>query len=549
VEGLGANPPSPQELDRARTKIERGMDLEFAFPESFAVGLAEWIARGDWRLFFLQRDRIAAATPEDLARFARRYLVAENRTLGRFVPVESPTRVRVAAAAPLEAVLRDFAPRVTPRLGASFDVSCAALDRATIRPADAGGVRMAFLPKKTRGGLVTVRIALRFGSLGSLRGWGIAPDLAGALLRRGTTKRDRAEVDAAFDRLGATVFLDGGSTGAQAGILVPEEHLEEALALTAECLRSPAFDPAEFETLRRETLASLEQELGEPESLADDWLEGRLSPYPSGDVRHHDSLRERLALVRSARVEDVRAFHAAFYGASDALVSAVGQFDPERLRTVIGRLFGDWRSPAPYERVAEPFAPIPPAETLIPVRDKPNAVMEAVAPVRLRSDDPDVPALRVAATILGGGWLDSRLSVRIRQTEGTSYHVGMGISIPDQDDSARWSFSAIAAPENLERVKRAFYEELDRALAKGFTAEETERAKAYLLSSGKVDRAQDSALAGMLQANLRLGRTFAWTGDQEARLAAVTPEAAWAALKRHLDPRGFSLAVAGDLKP
>ena len=87
------------------------------------------------------------------------------------------------------------------------------------------------------------------------------------------------------------------------------------------------------------------------------------------------------------------------------------------------------------------------------------------------------------------------------------------------------------------------------ALKDGFTPEEVARGTSYLLEGMKVDRSRDAALAGLLARDLFLGRTFAWTEELEARLRAVTPESALAALRRHLDPRSFSVVLAGDLKP
>jgi zinc protease len=409
-------------------------------------------------------------------------------------------------------------------------------------------MKMAFLPKRTRGGLATLWIDLHFGSLETLKGRAAAADLVGALLDRGTTTRDRGQVDQAFDGLSASVSLGGDATGARVRLVVPEENLEPALELVAECLKTPALSEKEFATLRSEALTALAQAKGDPSDRASDLMESHFSPYPPGDLRHHRTLDEQAADLKAASVEQVRAFHRHFYGASDAEVAAVGQFDPDRLKSLLERLFGDWRTPVPYERVPEPFIPIAPKDALVSIPDKPNAVLLGAAPLRLRSDDPDYPALLVASTILGGGWLDSRLSVRIRTTEGTSYHVGMGLSVPDLDDGARWSFYAICGPKNLGLVRRAFREELDRALAKGFSADETERARNYLLSARRVERSQDSTLAKLLASQLFLDRTFAWTADLEAKIAVVTPDSAWSALKRHLDPTAFSLVEAGDLE-
>lgn len=63
----------------------------------FAVSLSNWASMGDWRLFFVHRDRIEEVTPEDMTRVAGIYLVATNATVGTYVPTEEPTRVAVAS--------------------------------------------------------------------------------------------------------------------------------------------------------------------------------------------------------------------------------------------------------------------------------------------------------------------------------------------------------------------------------------------------------------------------------------------------------------------
>ena len=52
---------------------------------------------GDWRLLFLVRDRIKKVTPEDVARVAKLYLKASNRTIGRFIPTAAPDRSEIPA--------------------------------------------------------------------------------------------------------------------------------------------------------------------------------------------------------------------------------------------------------------------------------------------------------------------------------------------------------------------------------------------------------------------------------------------------------------------
>ena len=79
-------PITGDEIDRARTALLNSIQQQLNNSVGIALGLSEWTARGDWRLFFLHRDRIEAVTADDVNRVVQTYIKPSNRTVGRFVP-------------------------------------------------------------------------------------------------------------------------------------------------------------------------------------------------------------------------------------------------------------------------------------------------------------------------------------------------------------------------------------------------------------------------------------------------------------------------------
>jgi zinc protease len=167
-------------------------------------------------------------------------------------------------------------------------------------------------------------------------------------------------------------------------------------------------------------------------------------------------------------------------------------------------------------------------------------------PLKLRDDDPDYPALVLGNYMLGGGFMNSRLMLRIRGKDGLSYGVGSQLSGDSFTASGAFISYAIHAPENGARLEQAFNEEIARALRDEFTKEEIEQAKSGFLQSRQVSRAQDRELAGVLSHWDFVGRTLAWDADFERKIQSLDGAQILAALRRHLDPAKFSVIKAGD---
>ena len=251
-------------------------------------------------------------------------------------------------------------------------------------------------------------------------------------------------------------------------------------------------------------------------------------------------------MYKRQTLEQVKAFHRAFLGASHAELSAVGDFDEPALVKQVDELLGRWSSPASYARIPWPFQAVGPLVSRTETPDKSNAVFIAGQNLALRDDHPDYPALVLGNFMLGGGFLNSRLAVRIRQKEGISYGVGSSLTARAQDENGQFRVQAIHAPQNTERLEVALREELARALDQGFTQAELDEARQGWLQSRQVQRAQDGGLAGKLTGYLFLDRTLAFDAAFEKAVQGLTPADVLAALKRHLDPSKLTVVRAGE---
>ncbi len=546
LETLAKSPVTEAEVERARTALLRQYDEIMANPPALGRALSDSIATGDWRLFFLHRDRLRKVTAGDVNRVAAAYFKPANRTLGLFIPDPAPDRAQIPPTPDVAELLRDFKGDTALAAGETFDPSPANIEKRTVRRQLPVGLDLVMLPRRTRGETVHFQLTLRFGDEKAVFGRGTEASFTAAMLMRGTEARDRQQIQDAFNRLRAQVSVSGGPTSVTVTGQTVRAQLPAVLELVAEVLRRPSFPERDLEEMRAETIAAIDRQRQDPAALGSLAFSRHFNIHPPGDIRHVQTLDEQLAQVRAVTLAGMRAFHRDFYGATKGEFAAVGDFDDATIGDLAGRLFGDWKSPRPWARVPNVHADVPPSRIVIETPDRANAFFRLGMNLRLRVDDPDYPALLLGEQMLGGGFLSSRLATRVRRDEGLSYSIWAQIAAGNLDDSGAFVAGAIFAPENAARLEAAVREEIQRALEAGFTDEEVASAKSGYQQSVRVARSSDARLAAALASNQFIGRTYAFQESLDARVAALTPQQVLEALRRRIDPSKLTLVIAGD---
>jgi zinc protease len=545
ISGVVKEPPSKDEVDRARTRILNRTEQELKNSASVGLNLSEWSSMGDWRLLFLNRDRIEQVTPEDVARVAKLYLKPSNLTIGKFIPDDAPDRSVVPSAPDLEATLRNYTGKAAVEEGEAFDPSPANIEARAQRITLPSGIKLVLLPKKNRGGVVTAQLELHFGDEKSLFGKTTAAQMAGGLLGRGTTKHTRQQLQDEMDRLKIQVRAGGNLTGANASVTAARATLGDALRLAAEMLREPSFPESDFEQSRLASLARLDTSKTDPQSIVNEQRARYVAPYPPGDPRATMTVEERQEALKSVTLADAKKFYSDFYGASNAEMVVIGDFDPAEVQKLTTELFGDWKSPEPYKQVTRTWQKLTPVERSTETPDKTNANFALVSTMAMNQDDPDyLPMLM--AELMAGGDEKSRLWTRVREHDGLSYSVGTSFNADVEDRFAQFTGTAICAPENMAKVEAAFKEELARIVRDGFTEAEFAAAKKEILDQQLAGRSSDRNLISSLATQAHYGWTMQRTQEREARISAMTVAQVNAAAKKWIDPSSFAIFKAGD---
>ena len=539
---LAQRPVGDAELRRAKKQVV----ASYVFQHDGVEALAQWLARwqawtGDWRndgRFVARTDAVTAAQIE-LA--VRQYMTPDNVTIGTYT-----ARSRSASWVPHGSI--GFARRRQP----------AAWMTASARDVQVAQGQTAQLPGSPERFVLPNGLALivaenhvnpsavieTFTQAGSAYDppsrCGLAA-LTQEMLLRGTTSKTYDQLQDAYDALGLTVdtsiTLAGSNLSTQA--LAADEP--RAMALMADVLQHPRFDPQDFIDAKAQLIDDRRSARDDPTLVARDQMYREM--YPSSNPWSRPSMGTPggLAAVRRA---DVQSAYRAHFGPNATVIVVAGDVDTAVVRAQVERLFGSWRRIQTSE-LQVPGAPAPASSRRV------NAVVNGTSQVEVSAGAPGVapnaPDLEVAQLmnfILGGGSFVSKLLHQVRDVDGYVYDIGSRFS-DSPAGGGPWSMSFGA---NRRDVDKAIDEAIVqmRALQSDPVSDDDlaqfRRLAADAVITGEVS---DQGLADELLREELLGLGLDYAQRLPQIYGAITPAQIQDAARKYLQPDGLTVSTAG----
>ncbi len=546
LDNLSKAPITDEEVARAKNQMAKSFEMTYNSADRVGLTLSEYIAKGDWKLWFYYRDQVEKVTAADVNRVAAFYLKPSNRTTGLFIPDAAPSRTEIPAAPELSTLLKDYKGKAALAQAEAFDPSVAnVMSRVKSGTLD-GGAKYSYLKKTTRGNSVNMTISLPMGSVSTLMNKGDIADLCASMLERGTEKHNYQQIGDEFDKLKSSVNFYQNGQALMVSVQTTKDNLKPTLALIEEVLRKPVFPAAEFEKLKEEELAGIESQKSEPQAIAGNVFERLTNNYPKGDFRYSSSFDEMTADIKAATIDDIKNFYKQFYNGENATIAIVGDFNEEETMAALTPIFKGWTSPVKYEEAKEEHFEAAAKTEKIKTPDKKNAMLMCGFNIPLQDNDADYAAITIGNYILGGGFLNSRLAVRIRQKDGLSYGVGSFLQAGQKDKAGAFGSYAIFNPTNLDKLIEAYKDELRKITTDGITETELADAVKGYLQSRNVSRSQDRELVMRLSNYMRWNRDFSWDQSFENKVGTLKVADVNAALKKWITPEKVTYVEAGD---
>ncbi|WP_424004300.1 M16 family metallopeptidase [Maribacter sp. IgM3_T14_3] len=551
LDNLKDNPITAEELERAKSNILKEIDEVFRNSAYLGTYMSEFIGAGDWRLAFLQRDRVENMTLDQVNSAMKKYLIPTNRTTGRFYPTKNPERVSLPHNTDISALVKDYKGKEAMSTGDAFDVAYDAIQNSINGGTLSNGVNYAFIEKNNRGNTVTLSFSGRNGDVKSLMNKGMIPRFTANMLNKGTTTKSRQQIEDELSKLKSSIYFRGSNGNIYANISSTEKDLMPTLILMEDLLMNPKFDAAELEKLKTEELAYLESNKTEPQFLASQKLAQINNTYPAGHPLYAMSIEEQEAAIKKLTVDDLKSFYTDYYGLGYSILVGIGNVPSEEVKTFMEEKFGNFKSKNPYSYIANPYKPVKETNESLITPDKQNAMTLGGFSINISDSHEDYAALEIASSILGGGFLNSRIADRLRQKDGVSYGAGAGFQGDGNkdDQNSQMYLYAIYAPENFDKVQLGFKEEIARFIKDGITEEELTNAINGWIQSKNVSRAKDNELSSLINNNIFYNRTLDFQKSIEDNVSKLTVSKVNAAIKKYIGPyEKWSVVNAGDFK-
>ena len=547
------------ELRRAQSQIEVAVikSRDGTFP--YAAALGEAVASADWKWFVGYIDAVRRVSAADVQRVAAATLLPDHATIGWFVPEETGApKAALAQAYPGPAARTSPAQEAAAPRPAGPE---APVRTPTASPSSVSGEVRTFASRTRRRVLpngVTVDVLenhavptvalhgiLLAGGIAAPPGKPALPQLTAMMVQRGTTKRDKAVINALLDGTGASLSFTSAAaetTIAGAGLA---RDLPLLLDVLGEELRAPAFPEEELLKAKSEMKAELLQ-------AADSTSQrgfARLTQlvFPGGHPYRQPTPEEMLRSLEVATSADVRTFHGARYGGASLIISIVGDVDAARTIALVVKALGG------LPKGTRPVFPEPRTSTGPAVREavtmkgKANMNLLLGEASGLRWKDPDYEAALVANGALGQTALTSRIGKRVRDAEGLSYSLASRFFLTDVLDGM-WAVNVNVAPPNLTKALKSTREEIDRFCREGVTEAEVQEQKSSFAGNYQVRLGTNAGMASALSTAEKWGVGPAYLDEFPKRIGKVTRDEVNAAIKAHLAPDRLHLVVAGDLE-
>lgn len=370
--------------------------------------------------------------------------------------------------------------------------------------------------------------------------------LTADLLAEGCRGQSALDFADRVSRIGGDLDLDVTHDAMVVSLTALHRFLEADLELVRDMIVEPNLAPPDFERVRALRLDRLRQISALAPAVADRALARAIyGAHPYGRA-----ILGTTAALSAARLEEVRAVHAAAFVPGHATAVIAADLEEDSLLDLGERAFGAWRGPTAAPAFRGPEAALVPPPAVPAVRlgmvSRPGAAQSElrIGAVAAARATPDYYALVLLNAVLGGQFV-SRINMRLRQEKGYTYGVRTAFDFR-RGPGPFALHTAVATEATGAAVVDALAELAGIGGPRPVTDDELALARAAL-AKGYPRGFETAAQVARGVANLALYALPDSTFEAFIPcLERVTADEVTDAARRYLDPSRLAVVVVGD---
>lgn len=534
------------ELNRAKAQLKAELILENrdVTSQGFQLG-ADYTTAGDYRFTDRYLAAVAKISSQDVQRVAQQYLTPKQRTVGWFKPTQiqdepsrgigsfSKTTEHFYAESPVEpASVAQYLPPVVS--DSTVATNQPLPERFTLQ----SGMQVLLLRDRS-----TPTVTLT-GYIPAGRAYdppqksGLA-ELTAENLINGTQTQDALTLAQGVEDRGINLdfYTVREGTFISASALSPD--LSSLIPIVSDVLQQATFPTDQLELSRQRALTDLQIELDDPATLAQRTLAQTI--YPETHPFHSFPTPESLKQITR---DDVVQFYQTYYRPDSTILTLVGDFDPQQVRSLLEQEFGSWTATGKPPQLTVPAVHLPPSTVrvnrVLPGKSQSVTFMGSDA---MNRTDPRYYAALVLNQIVGGDTLASRLGTVIRDRLGLTYGIYSYFQTGIYDGS--FVIEMQTAPEDAEPAIANTITLLQQIQEQGVTATEVATAKRSITSQYPVTLAHPDNLAQTILDNQVYGLTPDELREFVHHIETVSVEQVNQVAKELLYPDNLVIVTAG----
>lgn len=536
-----------EEVERAKNQLIASVILNRRDITSQGKQFAnDQLIADDYRYTERYLENVRKVKPADVVAVINKYLKPEAAAVGFFAPVqnaqdENYQTSEFSTAENLTAGVKMTASEVTKYLPATdekIDYFDHSIPQIPQRLTFVNGLRVLLLPDKssptvTLGGYI--KAGKEFDKADQA---GLASLVADNLLN-GTKSKDTLTIADILDRRGASLDF----TALREGVRIQGKSLQEDLPVLLETLadvvKNSTFPEKELEISRQQAVNNLKLELDDADEVANRKFMQAL--YPQNHPLH---IFPTLESIQKISRKDVMAFRQKHYRPDTMILVLVGDFEIEKVRSLLETQFGNWRVQGKppmveYPQVVKTERGLQ-INSVLPGKSQTITYMGDLG---VKRQDPRFYSALVLNEILAGDSVSGRLGSEVRDRLGLTY--GIYSNFQGGKNIGTFLIEMQTSPEDANKAIATTRKILQQIHQQGVTPEEVETAKRTLISNYNISLSKPEELTARILMNEVFGLYELELQGFAEKIQKVTKNEVNQLARQQLDPDKLVVVTAG----